>query len=243
MRKSNNNKKKVICIIPARGGSKGIKNKNLQKIGGKSLISFPIRAAIKSNVCDKILVSTDSIQIAKEAKKNGAEVPFLRKKKYSGDRVTTELTLKNALIEAESFYKVKFDICVFLTCTNIFRKASWIKKAVNILHKNSNVDSAFSVHSFYKHVWHKKGKKFEKVSNWMKEYTSRQVGQRLYREDTGLASAVRSHFWRKGKRIGKKVEFIINEDSFSGIDIHTKKDLYLADAAMKYLKKKKLLDH
>ena len=81
MRKSNNNKKKVICIIPARGGSKGIKNKNLQKIGGKSLISFPIRAAIKSNVCDKILVSTDSIQIAKEAKKKWSRGTFFEKKK------------------------------------------------------------------------------------------------------------------------------------------------------------------
>ena len=71
MRKFNNNKKKVICIIPARGGSKGIKNKNLQKICGKSLLSFPIKAAIKSNVCDKILVSTDSTKIAEEAKKYG----------------------------------------------------------------------------------------------------------------------------------------------------------------------------
>ena len=52
-------KLKVICIIPARGGSKGIKNKNLKKICGKPLIAYPILAAIKSKVCDKILVSTD----------------------------------------------------------------------------------------------------------------------------------------------------------------------------------------
>lgn len=238
-----NNGYKVICIIPARGGSKGIKDKNLKKVCGQSLLSYPIRAAIKSKVCDKIIVSTDSKKISTLAKKLGAEVPFLRKKKFSGDRVTTEKTLQNALKEAENFYKTKYDICVFLTCTNIFRKSSWIKTAVNTLKTNKKIDSAFSVHSFYKHVWHKSGKKFVKVSKWMKSYTSRQTGQKLYREDTGLASATRSKFWRSGKRIGKKVKFIINDDAFTGIDIHSKKDLYLAEMAMRYAKKHNLIDH
>lgn len=74
------NKKKVICIIPARGGSKGIKFKNLRKVCGKPLIYYPIKAAIKSRVCDKIIVSTDCKKIKKIAKKYGAEVPFLREK-------------------------------------------------------------------------------------------------------------------------------------------------------------------
>ena len=74
-------KKKVICIIPARGGSKGLKLKNLQKVNNKPLIYYPIKAAIKSGVCDKICVSTDSLKIASVSKKYGAEVPMLRKKK------------------------------------------------------------------------------------------------------------------------------------------------------------------
>ena len=236
-------KNKVICIIPARGGSKGLKLKNLRKICGKPLISYPIKAAKKSKVCDKIIVSTDSSLIAKEAIKFGAEVPFLRKKNFSGDLITTEATLKNALSDTENYFGENYDICVFLTCTNLFRQANWIRKAVNILKKNSHIDSAFSVHGFYKHVWHKEGKKFKKVSKWMRSYTSRQVGQRLYREDTGLASATRAKFWRKGKRIGKKVSFIINNEPFTGIDIHTKQDLYLAETAMRYAKKNKLIDH
>ena len=120
-------KLKVICIIPARGGSKGIKMKNLQRVNNKPLIYFPIMAAIKSGVCDKVCVSTDSQKIASISKKYGAEVPFLRKKKFAKDFTTTEQTLKNALIEFENFYGEKFDICVFLTSTNIFRKISWIK--------------------------------------------------------------------------------------------------------------------
>lgn len=136
-------KKKVICIIPARGGSKGLKFKNLQKINNKPLIYYPIKAAIRSGVCDKVCVSTDSIEIAKVAKKYGAEVPVLRKKKFSKDLTTTEETLKNALIEFEEFYQTKFDICVFLASTNVFRKISWIKEAVNILKRITNMKVRF----------------------------------------------------------------------------------------------------
>ena len=238
-----NKKIRVVCIIPARGGSKGIKLKNLRKVFGKPLIYYPIAAAKKSGVCDKIFVSTDSIKIAKAAKSFGADVPFLRKKKYSGDRVTTELTLKNALITYEKFSKMKFDICVFLTATNIFRKIKWIKEAVNTLKKNKKIDSAFSVHQFYKHIWHQRRNKLEKVLPWMKNYTSRQSAPKLYREDTGIASATRAHYWRRGKRIGKKVKLIVNSDPFTGIDIHSEKDLIIAESAMKYTKKNKLFDH
>tara|TARA_B100000945_G_C20425322_1_gene620197 strand:+ start:3156 stop:3884 length:729 start_codon:yes stop_codon:yes gene_type:complete len=241
--KKNKAKKKVICIIPARGGSKGIKLKNLKKICGKPLIYYPITAALKSGVCDNVFVSTDSIKIANVAKKFGADVPFLRAKKYSGDFVTTEETLKNALLSYENFYQTKFDICVFLTCTNIFRKVSWIREAVNTLKTNNKIDSAFSVHQFYKHIWHFKNKKLKKILPWMNSYTSRQVAPKLFREDTGIASATRSKFWRKGKRIGKKVKLIINQDSFTGIDIHSKKDLFLTEAAMKFLKNSNQVDH
>ncbi len=238
-----NKKIKVICIIPARGGSKGIKLKNLRKVFGKPLIYYPIKAAKKSGVCDKIFVSTDSKKIANVAKSLGADVPFLRKKKYSGDRVTTELTLKNALLSYEKFYKLKFDICVFLTATNIFRKVKWIKEAVDIVKKNKKIDSAFSVHQFYKHLWHHNKGKLKKVLPWMKNYTSRQTAPKLYREDTGIASATRSHFWRRGKRIGNNVKLIVNSDPFTGIDIHSEKDLLIAEAAMKYLKNNKIFDH
>ena len=73
-------KYKTICIIPARGGSKGLKNKNIQKVNGMPLIAYPIKAALKSKVCDTIFVSTDSEEIANTAKKFGAFVPFLRPK-------------------------------------------------------------------------------------------------------------------------------------------------------------------
>ena len=151
-------KKKVLAIIPARGGSKGIKSKNLQKVLGKPLIYYPIKSAIKSAVCDDIFVSTDDIKIAKQAKKFGADVPFLRKKKFSGDLVSTEATLQNALEEYEKHKGVRYDICVFLTCTNIFRKHSFIRQAVQNLKLNSDIQSSFVVKKIYRHFWHIKKK-------------------------------------------------------------------------------------
>lgn len=236
------NKKKVICIIPARGGSKGIKKKNIYLVNGKPLIYYTIKAAILSKVCDKVIVYTDSNQIAKIAKSYGAEVPFKRPNKISGSLATTEETLKLCLFQAEKFYKTKFDICVFLACTNIFRKVSWITEAVNNLKKDKKLDSSFSVHQLYKHFWTIKNHKQKKVCEWMKNYTSRQIAPKLFREDTGLACATKSHFWRTGRRIGKTVKFIINDNSFTGIDIHNINDIKLAELSLKFLINKKEKD-
>ena len=75
---------KIVAIIPARAGSKSIKNKNLIQIKKKPLIYYPIKSAKKSNLINRIIVSTDSKKIKRVAERYGAEVPFLRPKKYLG---------------------------------------------------------------------------------------------------------------------------------------------------------------
>ena len=75
----------MLAVIPARGGSKGVPHKNIRDLDGKPLIAYTIEAAIKSKVFDKIVVSTDSSEIAEIAKRYGAEVPFIRPKDLSGD--------------------------------------------------------------------------------------------------------------------------------------------------------------
>ena len=232
-------KKKIICIIPARGGSKSIKLKNLKKVNGKPLLYYPINSAIKSGVCDDIFVSTDNKKIAEQAKKFGAKVPFFRKKKYSGDLITTEDTLKDALLSYENFVGYKFDICIFLTCTNIFRDFHYIRLAVDRLKKNSSLDSVFTVKKLYRHFWTYKNKKLTKILPWMKRYHSRQNAPKLFREETGVTCATRAKFWRKGKRIGKKVFLIENKFPFSEIDINNKYDLQMANLAMKIIIKDK----
>ena len=71
----------------------------------------------------------------------------------------------------------------------------------------------------------------------MASYSSRQIRRSIVREDTGLACASRAWLWREGRRIGDKVEIIENDDDFTGIDIHTKEDLALAQAAIDIRKK------
>ena len=80
---------KILAIIPARGGSKGIPDKNMRKIAGKPLIEYTINAAKSSKLIDKIVLSTDSKKIANFSKSKGIEVPFLRPKKISTSNSST----------------------------------------------------------------------------------------------------------------------------------------------------------
>jgi pseudaminic acid cytidylyltransferase len=105
---------KPICIIPARSGSKRIKNKNIKKINGKPLIAIAIDIAKQSNIFQRIIVSTDSKQIAQIAINSGAEVPFIRSKKLSDDFTPTYKVLIDCINKIES-KKVKFHFCLYPT--------------------------------------------------------------------------------------------------------------------------------
>ena len=91
-------KEDIICVIPARGNSKGIKKKNLQKVSNKTLLKYPIEYAVNSKLIGTVLVTTDNSEIAKAARKYGAITPFIILKSISGDLATTESTLKHALL-------------------------------------------------------------------------------------------------------------------------------------------------
>lgn len=79
---------KVVALIPARAGSKGVPNKNVRLLGGHSLLAWSIAACLKSSSIDRVIVSTDSAEYAELAQKLGAEAPFLRPAAISGDRST-----------------------------------------------------------------------------------------------------------------------------------------------------------
>ena len=231
-------KLKTICIIPARGGSKGLPGKNLRLFNGKPLIAWPIIAASRCKDVDTVLVTTDNEKIATQAKLYGAAVPALRPHNLSQDNSTTEATLKDALEKFEKHTNQFFDICVFLTCTDIFRDTDWITKAIEKLKNNTGIDSVFSACPTHKNFWHKdKDGKLKRVLKKMEVYSNRQEKEPIYREDTGLACASRSYLWRNGKRIGNNVEIIINDNFETSIDIHNEFDFFMAERALEYLKK------
>ena len=231
-------KKKIICIILARGGSKGLKNKNLRKVNGKPLIYYPIKDALKTKIIDDIIVSTDDKKIAFYAKKYGANVPFVRPKNLSGDLATTEACLKHALLTYEKIKKQKFDYGVFMGATDIFRDVKWILEGVKILDKQKKIESVFSGHITHKNYWEKKNNKWVRLRKWMSKYSSRQIRRKIIREDTALACVSRANLWRKGKRIGNNVEIIQNDDPFTALEIHDIQDLKLVNAAYKLRLKK-----
>ena len=109
-----------LCVICARKGSKGIKNKNTKSLYGIPLIGYTIRQAVKSKVFSKIVVSSDSDEIRKISKKFGAESWFKRPKYLSTDRTGKIPVIIHALKESERYYKTKFDTVFDLGSLNKF---------------------------------------------------------------------------------------------------------------------------
>ena len=107
-------KEDIICIIPARGGSKGLPLKNIKLIDDEPLIVRPIRHAIESGVIGTVLVTTDDQEIAEIAKNAGALVPFIRPSYLAGDLVTTEDTLRHALIAYEGMFDKRFELSIWI---------------------------------------------------------------------------------------------------------------------------------
>lgn len=137
------NKLKHIAIIPARSGSKGLKDKNIKLLNGKPLLAYSIEEALNSKLFDTVMVSTDSLKYAEIAKKYGAEVPFLRSEKTSGDSASSW----EMVTEVLKLYKDKeryFDTICLLQPTSPLRTADDIKRAYELL-DIKNADSITSV--------------------------------------------------------------------------------------------------
>lgn len=139
------NNRKIIAIVPARAGSKGLPGKNLLKLNGKSLVAWPIEAAIKSGICDKIVCSTDSNDIAEIAQKYGAEVPFIRPEFLATDSATTSDVILHALDFYEKLNE-KFDYVLLLEPTSPTTDQSDIVDAfTSLLGNEENFESLVSV--------------------------------------------------------------------------------------------------
>lgn len=123
--------KKILVLIPARGGSKGIKNKNIVDLCGRPLIAYSIEAAKKSKYIDEIIVSTDSARIAEVAQEFGANVPFLRPDYLATDTATTLDVVIHA-VEHMNKKEKRFDTLVLLQPTAPLRDENDIDKAVEM---------------------------------------------------------------------------------------------------------------
>lgn len=133
-----------IAIIPARSGSKRLPGKNLLEIAGKPLIAWTIEAAIDSAMFERIIVSTDSREIADAAIEAGAEAPFLRPAELSTDNTSTADVINHLLIQQELGNNNLYSHFVLLQPTSPLRSASNIDEAVELLEKKG-ADAVISV--------------------------------------------------------------------------------------------------
>jgi len=121
--------KRIIAIIPARSGSKGIKNKNIVNLNGRPLIAYTIEAALRCRYIDKTVVTTDGLNIANIAKRYGAVIPFLRPKELALDNSKTIDAVLYTLKELENIGEI-YDVLVLLQPTSPLRTSEDITGAI-----------------------------------------------------------------------------------------------------------------
>ena len=140
----------VVALVPARSGSKRIPGKNVRSLAGHPLIAYTISAAIESGVFSRIVVSTDSEEIADTARYYGAEAPFLRPSKMAGDTSPDIEFVEHALLELRS-QGHEYDCFSILRPTSPFRKAHTIRRAWETFVGEEGVDSLRAVERCAQH--------------------------------------------------------------------------------------------
>ncbi|HDY7750720.1 TPA: pseudaminic acid cytidylyltransferase [Vibrio vulnificus] len=135
-----------VAIIPARGGSKRIPRKNIKLFHGKPMIAYSIEAAIASGCFDKVIVSTDDVEIAAVAKAHGAEVPFLRPAEISDDYATTMDVIAHAIQWCElNGWNIDIVCCLYATAP--FVTPFFLREGLKILEKEES-EFVFSATSY-----------------------------------------------------------------------------------------------
>jgi len=153
----------TVAVIPARGGSKGLKNKNIYPVAGKPLLAWTILQALASTSIERVFVTTDDQTIAEVASEYGAEV-IVRPPELSGDKATSESAIIHAAGVIERDHHIPIDIIVFLQATSPLRKPQDIDRAVELFLREG-ADSLISVtRADDLTLWESKGGEWKSVN-------------------------------------------------------------------------------
>lgn len=196
-----------ICFITARGGSKGVPNKNLRQILNEPLITHTIRKAIKSNLFSHTIVSTEDAKIRNVSKKAGAEVPFWRPDNLATDEASMVDVLLHGINELNSL-GYDFDTLVLLDCTVPFLRVKDIESSIKLL-KKKKCDVVCGVYEQhlnpYFNITESNSNGYLKlVKNLKKKPQSRQKAPKVY-QMTGLYTFDVKKFLKNKKTFTKKV--------------------------------------
>lgn len=217
---------RIIAIIPARGGSKGIPKKNIRLMDGKPLISYVIEAAKASKYITDVVVSTDSQEIAEIAKQWGAEV-VRRGDDLAGDSVTLDPVIYNAVVQKEKQMFMAFDVVITIQPTSPLLKTETLDVAIETFLRD-DVDTLISVVNKPHLSW-------GWVNGALKpNYLERKNRQELPPEywETGAFVIVKRNFVTETSRIGERVN-VFEVSEYESIDIDDKNDWILAESLLR----------
>jgi len=221
--------KKILAIIPARGGSKGIPKKNIKELAGKPLIAHTIESAKKSKV-NRIIISTDDLEIEEVSKRYGAEV-IKRPKDISGDFASSESALLHVLNELKEKQNYEPDLIVFLQCTSPLTAVEDIDKTIEKL-EEEKADSAFAVVDFHYYLWKNKNGTAIGINHDKSKRLMRQEKKSQYKEAGAVYVMDYDGFMKhKHRFFGKTVMNVIPSERCWEIDEPI--DLEIAKVLMK----------
>lgn len=225
--------RRILCVVPARGGSKGIVRKNLALVAGQPLITWTVQQALASTAELRVLVSTDDPEIAECARAAGADVPFLRPPALATDDAPTEPVVLHA-IDHEVQAGRSPDLVLLLQPTSPVRLPGTIDRAIAEFDQRQ-ADSMVGVVAEPPFLWRPGEPPLPEYD--LADRPRRQDVEpwaRRYRETGSLYLTAVSVYQRFRNRLGGRV-VLFEMDELEGIDVDTEFDLWCADAVLRRL--------
>ncbi len=227
------NGKKVLTLIPARAGSKRLPGKNLRMLSGKPLIAWSIEAAKKCPQVDRIIVSTDNPEIARIARRWGAETPFLRPAKLSTDHASSMSVVFHALDQLGKNNET-YDSVVLLQPTSPLRTSEHLTAAVDLFVRKKASAVVSVSQAPHPPFWTNQLTPQGTLLNFFRVRAKRETEKkRPWYRLNGAIYIAKVAFLRKRKNWYSATSYAYIMPSFCSVDIDTKEDFLLADFLMK----------
>lgn len=221
---------KTICIIPARGGSKGVPGKNIREVAGKALILHSLEYAESAADVDAVYVSTDDEKIAEISRQGGAEV-IKRPAEIAGDTATTESAISHVLefLEAQG---ESIGTVILLQATSPFRPEGSLQKMLNIFFQGS-YDSMLSLSPTHRFFWRIQDDTAHAEYDFINRPRRQDMQEKdiRYVENGSVYIFSREHFRKCTNRLGGRIGYYIFDEAYA-YEIDSEEDLAYLDLLM-----------
>lgn len=233
--------KRILGLIPARGGSKGLPNKNIRPLLGKPLIAWTIEQALKSKYLDRIIVSTEDKKIAKISKEYGAEVPFIRPERLATDDAKTVDVVKHAIMWFVNHKIDSFEYIVVLQPTSPLRQSKDIDSAIEYLFKRKARAVISVCQAEHSPLWSNTLPVDLCMKNFLKKDILNKNRQQLpifYRLNGAIYLVEVDYFLKTGSFYGEYTYAYIMP-KWRSVDIDDEFDFFIAECIIKYYNRRK----